>query len=528
MAASSARRMSGKQMSELIIPFATRVLLSGVLLLLAGVFVWQVCRMWFNQSLVLAPFDFLEAGTPSPTSGEQFSRMVRAELVQLADLYSAGVVANQAAVPASGASTVAPMELPALFDVSFFESIELKAYGIEVGTMFKALRRHLESPSEITGSVTHQGTAYSVFAESRQSGLGAKGVHRWNIQYAKDLPEASRKFACNVFRLLAASDKSKHPDAMLYRAVDDEEFCLFNVALAAYDQYRQRKSLLSDADAAALLAQAEKPLTSLLNQDVVHFPYVHKLAALVFNEQKKYDLAEEEIRLHLAWLKREKRSEAAAQELLTQIKAKSLQKNPAVSRHRPLLPGTSVGSLTDDKAAGMICCFARAKDGTRYALSAATALGTSADTRIVQPAVRDGGTQADAIGQRDKTTDTIALVKLDALMTLRKDVPDLGAIGGFAPKLADGAVVVAYGFDGKRHEGKVISSGNTVPVNVGSKRVDVKNATVTSIDTGEELGGPVLTPDGKLVGMIFASSGNTTVVLPVEQVLKDMGLELIK
>lgn len=527
MAASGVRRLSKKRMSELIIPLATKVLLSGVLVLLAGVCAWQVYRMWFNQSLVLAPFDFLEAGTPSAASGEQFSRTVRAELVQLADLYSGAEVVNLAAASGSSPSSAHAMELPVLFDTSFFESIELKAYGVEFGSIFKALRRQLESPSEITGSVTHQGAAYSVFAESRQAGMGAKGMHRWNIQYAKDLPEASRRLACNIFRLLAADANSKHQDAALYRVVNDEEFCLFNTAFAIYDQYRQRKATLTDAEATALLALADKPLASLLRSGAPRFPYVHRLAALVLFEQKKYDEAEEEIALHLDWLKLQKRDDSAAQALLTQIKSKRLQKNPAVSPHRPLRAGSSIGALADGKTSGMICCFAKAADGTRYALTAASVFGSLTDLPAVQPAVRDGGTQADVIGDRDpKATTTIALVKLKAGMTINKEVLELGSISGFASKLPADTPVVAYGFDGKPHEGKVISSGVTLSVS----NVRVQNATVTSIVSGGELGGPVLTKDGKLVGMIFGATSNphTTVVLPVEQMLKDHKLELVR
>jgi hypothetical protein len=190
MSASAARRWRKATMSDLI-PVATKVLLSGVLVLLAIVFLGQAWRMWFNRSLVLAPFDFLEAGKPSVESGEQFARMVRADLVQLAGLYNSGEVANAAAVPSSnqGEPAVA-MKIPEEFDTSFFETIEFKAYGIEFGTIFTSLRRQLESPSEITGSVTHQGEKYSVFAELKQPGAGAEALQRWSIQYARDLAEA--------------------------------------------------------------------------------------------------------------------------------------------------------------------------------------------------------------------------------------------------------------------------------------------------------------------------------------------------
>src|SRR5947208_159337 len=101
-------------MSKMIMPLAIKVLLSGVLVLLASICLWQAWRLWFNRSLVLAPFDFLESGKPSPDSGIQFARMIRADLVQLAGLYNAAEVHNTAAVPSSNHGEPAvPMELPA-------------------------------------------------------------------------------------------------------------------------------------------------------------------------------------------------------------------------------------------------------------------------------------------------------------------------------------------------------------------------------------------------------------------------------
>jgi hypothetical protein len=503
-----------------------------VLVLLAIIFVWQAWRMWFNFSLVLAPFDFLEAGKPSAESGEQFARMVRADLVQLAGLYNAGEVANVDAVPSSNqGEPVVPMEIPAEFDTSFFENIELKAYGIEFGTIFKSLRRQLESPSEITGSVTHQGATYSVFAELKQPGAGAESLQRWSIQYAKDLPDATRNLACRIFRSLAANPQHKTPDGALFRAVDDEDFCLFNHALAAYDQYRLRRAILSDADGAKVLAEANGPLANLLGHEVVTFPYVHKLAALVFYEQKKYIEAESAIERYMAWLEKTTRKDKAAETLRTNIKSKKLQTTPAVSRLRPVQPGSSVGSL-EDKGAGMICCVVKDAGGRRYLLSAAHVFGSTGDSKIVQPAVRDGGTEADVVADRETVTSTMAIARMREKVETDPRVLELGSIMGFASKPADGQVVVTYGFDGKRREGKVVSTGLSLEIRINSdagKSVSVENATVTSdISSGGEIGAPVLTPEGKLVGMIFATGGGTTVVLPVEPVLKKLGLELVK
>jgi hypothetical protein len=399
------RRWRKGPMSELIIPLLSKGVLSGVLVLLAFVFLWQTWRMWFNRSLVLAPFDFLEAGKPAPDSGEQFARLVWGDLVELADLYNAGEVPNAGAVVSDPAIV---MKIPAVFDTSFFESVELKAYGIEFGSIFKTLRRQLESPSEITGSVRHQGDTYSVFAELRQAGGGPESLRRWNIQYAKSLPEATRDVACRIFRLLAANPVRDTADTLLYRTVDDEDFCLFNQALAAYDQYRLRKGILSDADAAKLLADAAQPLVNLRARDVVTFPYVHKLAALVFYEQGKYIEAENSIRRYMLWLEDEQRSDHAAETLDEKIKSKKAQLTPAVSKRRPVQPGSSVGSFAE-KGAGMICCIAKDAAGRRYLLSAVSVLGSSLGAKIVQPAVRDGGTEADVVAEWAKTTATVAV-----------------------------------------------------------------------------------------------------------------------
>jgi len=531
MFASVARRWRKGPMSELIIPLATKVLLSGVLVLLAIIFARQAWQIWFNRSLVLAPFDFLEAGKPSAQAGEQYSRMVGADLKLLADLYNVGEVANDSAVVSTNqGDPIVPMEIPVEFDTSFFEAIELKAYGIEFGTIIKSLRRKIESPSEITGSVTHQDATYSVFAELRRPDAGADSLQRWSIQYAVDLPDATRKLACRIFRSLATSSQSNTPDADLFRAIDDEDFCLFSRALAAYDQYLRRKATISEADAAELLAEADRPLANLLDREGVDFPYVPKLAALVFYEQEKFVEAQDAIERYIAWLDANGKEDAAAEILLDKIKSDKVQTTPAVSRLRPVRPGSSVGSI-EDETAGMICCVVKDLAGQRYLLSAALALGSTIGAKIAQPAVRDGGTENDAVAEVHKVTSTMATARLLVGVDSIPRVLGFGAITGFDSKPKDRQKVVTYGFDGSRRKGHVVSTGVSMDVPIDSEsgtKIHVENATITSeISSGGEIGAPVLTPEGKLIGMIFGSGGPSTMVLPVEPVLKELGLELV-
>ncbi len=537
MQTSGTQRLCKKPMAVLV-GFMTKALLTGVLILLAGVFLWQAWRIWANRSLVLAPFDFLEAGKPSAESGEQFTRMIRADLTQLASLYNQGEVPNTGAVPsAAKGAPVAAMALPAIFDTSFFETMELKAYGLELGSLVKALRRHLESPSEISGNVTHQGDKYSVFVELNQSGAGPDLLRRWTINYAKDLPEASSHVACRIFRHLAS--EVTDPDAALFRGVDDEDFCLFNRALTAYDQYRDRKPILSTDDATALLKEADAPLTNLVGREPVTFPYVYKLAALVFFESKKYAEAERAAARYAAWLAATGRNDVAASDLQKKIQSQKLQTTAAVSKQRPLRPGISVGLAaspgTVAPRAGMLTCIVQDQAGARYLLSPIQVLGSKAGATVLQPAVGHGGGSTDIVADVTNATDAVTLAKLRPGLQVAPEILQLGAIKGLQSQPAVNKEVVAYGFDGERRIGKVISVGGTVDVEIESNQIVRVPAVITSeIAPRAEVGAPVVTADGYLVGMVFAASTDpgtgapTTLVLPIEAALKQLGVELVK
>jgi hypothetical protein len=122
---------------------------------------------------------------------------------------------------------------------------------------------------------------------------------------------------------------------------------------------------------------------------------------------------------------------------------------------------------------------------------------------------------------------------------LREDVPvdprilNLDVPKGLDSKPAIDQAVVTYAFDGTRKDGTVIAAGIPIPVEIafptGKSKVKVDLAvTTTVISSGAEIGGPVVTADGKLIGMIFATGGPSTLVVPVEPVLKELKLELVK
>lgn len=178
-----------------MIQIAVKALLSGTLLVLAVICVWEICRLWFDRTLVLAPFDYLESGKPSAETGEQFARMVQVDMVRVAGLYGVGESASTAAVPSTDQiGRAESVEIPAVFN-SDFDSIEFKAYGIDLGSIFKSLRRFIETPGEISGSVTVQNNLYTVFAELKGAGRRGEPPQRWNVLDAANISEATQSVA---------------------------------------------------------------------------------------------------------------------------------------------------------------------------------------------------------------------------------------------------------------------------------------------------------------------------------------------
>jgi len=99
-----------------MIQIAVKMLLSGTLLVLAILCMWEICRIWLDRSLVLAPFDYMESGKPSSETGEQFARMVRVEMVRLASLYGVNKSASTAALPSTDQiGRAESVEIPAVF-----------------------------------------------------------------------------------------------------------------------------------------------------------------------------------------------------------------------------------------------------------------------------------------------------------------------------------------------------------------------------------------------------------------------------
>ena len=98
-------------MSEFMIQAVIRVVVTGFLILVVGLCLSQIYRIWFDKTIILNPFSYLKANDNSTTSGLYFTTLVSQDLLDIRNLYarprgSAAKPAQPAGKPAQGSETV--------------------------------------------------------------------------------------------------------------------------------------------------------------------------------------------------------------------------------------------------------------------------------------------------------------------------------------------------------------------------------------------------------------------------------------
>lgn len=171
---------------------------------------------------------------------------------------------------------------------------------------------------------------------------------------------------------------------------------------------------------------------------------------------------------------------------------------------RPILLGSSVGK-------GSACCLVYGRRGEHFLLTS-SALFEKPGEVVDQPG--GSGKRIGVVARIGK--DPIAsgaLVLLDPGVDVDLNFPHYGPIDGVAKKVRPGDQVHAVGY------GSGLSSGRVI-VNRGK---DI----VTSIDTAVgDTGGPVVNSRDELVGFISANPDSTSFVVPIKDILSELGVTL--
>jgi hypothetical protein len=191
-------------------------------------------------------------------------------------------------------------------------------------------------------------------------------------------------------------------------------------------------------------------------------------------------------------------------------------------RQRPLVAGASVQSQEKKSLTGTICCLVRDAEG-EYLLSRASVLAGPAGTPILQPSRDDGplapsrNVVADVVRTGANPNRAAAIARLRHGISINPQIPQVGRIEGIAENLAVGSKVVLVGRGSGRREGEI-------------RRIDEDGTIITNIRPSPgDAGAPLLTPDHRLIGMLWGWSGpgRESYFAPIRPILDELKVELV-
>ena len=154
-------------MFNALLQLGAKVLVTGGLGLLILFCSAEIWKLWFDTTLVIAPFEYIKDGALAPERGEEFVRLVRADLLRLGKIYRTEA-RNPVIASTDQVGRAEKLPLPEIRDLTF-PSVEIQAYGLQLSSILKSLNRTIVSPNEIRGRVTENSGTFSVDAEIRAS-----------------------------------------------------------------------------------------------------------------------------------------------------------------------------------------------------------------------------------------------------------------------------------------------------------------------------------------------------------------------
>lgn len=189
--------------------------------------------------------------------------------------------------------------------------------------------------------------------------------------------------------------------------------------------------------------------------------------------------------------------------------------------YRPVRIGTSASAEPEKSLPGTICCVVQDAEKRQYLLSRASVFGEPG-AAIVQPSAKDGtGRKLDIVAEVVRTGSgnpnrAAAIARLRNGIQAKPVIPKFGGILGTAQVKA-GDDIRQVGRGSGIQKGRVL-------------RVEEDGTIVTDIRPAPgDTGGPVLTPDRKLVGMLWGWSKikKESYVAPIEPILDDLDVGLV-
>jgi len=207
-------------------------------------------------------------------------------------------------------------------------------------------------------------------------------------------------------------------------------------------------------------------------------------------------------------------------------------------RRRPLEVGTSVG--TSQLLGGTICCFVKPREGgSQRFLLGGRVLAAAIGEEIVQPAKEDGGKFPDDIIAKvsdvlPEGVPTIGQESLRIFAVLAElSVPTSSRIGSLgelrqtSETYTQNQEVLIVGKSTGVTKGVINSVASSLPDRglEGLIQIGIQTADNPLMHAGDN-GAPVLTPDGRLLGMIVDWSSSGVFAMPIRTIFDALGVEL--
>jgi hypothetical protein len=520
--------------------------------------------VWFDRTLQIGAFAATKDGADASGMADSFRRLVVQQQNVLLDLYK-GAKPKQGEFRFSS-NDVLSIHLADLARLSgsSLDSLKIEAAGVNVTSLLAVLRRWIVAPNEITGSIDQIASQVNVSASWADPPHTRDGNTSWQMLVLPAQPSlqaASFDLAC---RILFARIPADHPSL---KDVSEHDFCSFSSGLFKFKSYLAAKAAAATEDevkaANPLLLSAQKTMDALVASETP-LAFAYKLGGYIELERvasitnadpaairPQLDKAQALLRKYLDRLASQDKeaSDTDVQEKLASLATrgesptatanlgkaskdtannflqsidpvlKAAIKPQQTQTSRQLRPGASVGPA-NDKTAGSLGCFV--ERGAEKLLVSLAYITGPVETSVVSPALIDIGPDRRTIGKVQSIDDPFSLVLLEQNLDARNE------FAGMAPDPAVGQVVKLTG------RSKVVSDGKITGLEVDvSKIPGMRNPISGLIETTRiglpgDGGGPVVDDKNQLIGLLVASSTNSSYVLPVKPLLDRQGLTLAK
>jgi hypothetical protein len=204
------------------------------------------------------------------------------------------------------------------------------------------------------------------------------------------------------------------------------------------------------------------------------------------------------------------------------VKLATAQALELQKQHRPLIAGASVTNYDTDGVtptfSGSLGWVVRQANGDLCLLGFRTVFGAK-DAKVYQPSFEDGGSENDEIAVVTATAEIRGTeFRSPTLATLRPgimfdpNVPRIGIPSGIQEKVKDDTPVVLLGRGAGLIQTKITST-------------DFEGDYVLDYQSDlSDMGAPVFTEDGKLVGLLLGSSHAMSWVVPINELLTPLKL----